>query len=94
MSLLIVRVRENLSLKLEPISKEEVPHRGKYADIINPLIKQIKEDMNEAYRIDLTAMQPRKRYRIYDAIKNAVKSNDLDYDVMMRKGVVYLTFRA
>lgn len=94
LALLIIRSGQNLSVKLEPISKSEVPKRGKYAEILRPIIQEIKKGMNEAYRVDLTTMQQRKRYRIYDALKNAMKSQKLEYDVMMRKGIIYLTLRA
>jgi len=73
--------------KPKPISK-------KYAHLIKPIIDQVKKGMNEAYRINVAQFPPQKRQRICDTLKNALKAYDLDYDITMKKGVVYLTFRA
>jgi len=64
--------------------------------LIKPIIDQIQEGKNEAYRINVTHFPPQRQQRIYHAFKNAIKSNNLDYwyDIEIRKGIIYLEFKA
>jgi len=66
------------------------------AHLIKPIIDQIQEGKNEAYRINVTHFSPQRHKRIYDALKDAIKSSNLDYwyDVEIRKGIIYLEFKA